>query len=181
MTKCSVAVFMACLLVACATSPEAQVPSVDEKPAKEKASNAAPNTVSKEPSYAEATALESWLHFVGRIETLGALELASERDRVLIEHRQQPSDGSRLALGFLLSRPQVLVHDVDKSRALLAEIDASGAYAPIRDLLLRELATIDEVAALKVEIAHLRSQLDALRAIETDLTENQKEIEEVRQ
>lgn len=131
------------------------------------------------PGSSPATAeLEHWMRQLVRLETLFGLELAAERDRILVQHREHPTDGSRLALAYILSRPQVLVQDMDKSRTLLGQIDANGVYAPLRDLLLREFAMTQEIADLRQETSLLQSQLAALKAIETDLSDNQKELEE---
>ena len=181
MLKLSVIAIVTYLLTACASPPQVAVPQVHGDAVKRTARIAIVVPERKKSSCAEATALVEWLRFMVRIETLNALELAGERDRVFVEHQEQPSDGNRLALGYLLSRPQPLVRDVDKSRMFLAEIDSSGAYAPVRDLLLREQMMIDEIADLHAQVAHLQSQLEALKAIETDLTENQKELEDVPQ
>jgi hypothetical protein len=181
MMKPGAIALVTCLLAACAATPQAIPPKVHEDAVKRKVPVAIAAPVKQESSCAEAAAIVNWLRLVGRIEKLSSLELASERDRIFREHHKQPGDGSRLVLGYLLSRPELLVQHLDKSRVFLTEIDTSSAYAPVRDLLLRELAMIDKIADLKTQITRLQSQLDALRVIETDLTENQKEFEEVPQ
>lgn len=181
MLKSSVIAVLTCLLAACATPHETAVPEVHEPTITIRAPVASLESAKEAAHCIQAAELEDWLLFVGRIVTLSGLELAGERDRVLIQHRERPSNGSRLALGYLLSRPDLLVRDVARSRALLAEIDSGSAYAPSRDLLMRELAMIGEIAELKTQTTHLQSQLDALKAIEADLSENQKDLEEIQQ
>ena len=181
MLKSSVIAIAICLSAACVAQPQAMEAKAAAEVVKRKVPIVISAPVTQVSSCAEAVALVDWLRFVGRLETLSTLELAGERDRIAIEHREQPSDGSRLALGYLLSRPQLLIRDIDRSRMLLAEIDTSSVYASVRDLLVRESAMIDKVAALEAHITRLQLQLDALKVIETDLTENQKELEEVPQ
>ncbi len=180
MLKSSVIVIVTCLLAACTTSPQAMPSKAPEDAVKKKVCIAVSVPVTPAPQ-SEAATVEDWLEFIGRIKTLDALELAGERDRIVMEHRERPSDGSRLALGYLLSQPQPLVRDIEKSRMLLDAVVSSSAYAPVRDLVVRELAKIDEITDLQAQVTRLQSQLDALKVIETDLTENQKELEEVPQ
>ncbi|MCH9695222.1 MAG: hypothetical protein K0U72_12000 [Gammaproteobacteria bacterium] len=181
MRKPSIFAALLCLNAACTTVPETVVAEASE-PAVIKVSPGTVTVAETEPAPApDAIELQQWMRQLIRIETLFGLELAGERDRLLVQHREHPTDGSRLALAYLLSRPQVLVHDMDRSRELLAEIDAGGAYAPVRDLLLREFAMVEEIAELQTQTSHLESQLEALKAIEADLSDNQQELEDLDQ
>lgn len=137
--------------------------------------------------------LTSWSSFVRYTTSLQRSDLEFERDLAVERYRAQPTDENRLRLAYLLSRPRLTAPELNRSQALLAEIDASSELAALRDLLDKEIALLSEldgrqqqidklqvrVQALNTQIQALQTQLDTLKTIETDINETQKELEEL--
>jgi TolA-binding protein len=80
-----------------------------------------------------------------------------------------------------MTRLQPIRRDLDASRELLAAIDGASEEAALRDLLKGQLDaqlalddTRTQVRQLEGKIAELQGQLEALRAIEADLTEGRR-------
>lgn len=142
----------------------------------------------------KAPILENWLLFTSRVNGLDPAQLQLEQTIALKQYTYKPDDDEgRLRLVYLLSRQQLSSAEIDRSQALLANIDAVSAFAPLRDLVREELSLVTElqtkrrqvlnlrtqVGDLEIQLNGLRTQLDALKTIETDLTIDQEELEEL--
>ncbi len=186
MSRFAIAVLAAWSLAACSATPSRnELLIVVEPPAFEEL-----------PIPGGSPALENWLLFADRVNRMESLELVIERDATVARYREQATDDeTRLRLAYLLSRPRMPVQELTESRTLLAGIGADSVYASLADLVARELMLITELSAsqqqtdelqgrvrdLETQVANLQTQLDALKAIETDLTEDQKNTEELPQ
>lgn len=125
--------------------------------------------------------LGDWLAFMNQIDDLDETALMDEYRSVLQRLLVLSDDADRLRLSYLLSRPGLPVRNVDQSRALVAEVDPEGACGPYRDLMSREIARGDDLESIRRSARELRSQLEALKGIDTDLTRGQQELEELSQ
>ncbi|MGH8222985.1 MAG: hypothetical protein ACREQZ_08425 [Woeseiaceae bacterium] len=153
--------------------------------------------------------IADWNPYVGGIDALSDREFAAVLDEAKEKYLAGPNDEIRVRLGYLLSRPDRPAQDIGESRRVLAEIDPDSAYAPLRDLLQREVELLSELGsagretsnlsaqvamleadiaeqhtrlvALQSRIAELQTQLEALKSIETKITEDQKAIDELSQ
>jgi hypothetical protein len=122
-----------------------------------------------------------WPEFTERVNGLDEAALALERDAALARYDAGADDGVRLRLAYLMTRRQPIRRDLDASRELLAAIDGASEEAALRDLLKGQLDaqlalddTRTQVRQLEGKIAELQGQLEALRAIEADLTEGRR-------
>jgi hypothetical protein len=131
-----------------------------------------------QPARDAIVGFNDWLAFVASANDLTPDELDVERADASSQYRHQPSDDIRLRLAYLVSRPPSAEQDLEQGRAILAEIDPGSPNAPLRDLVAHELALLAELNAARQRVNELQAQLDALKAIETDLTENQRIIED---
>lgn len=146
---------------------------------------------------------ESWLAFVNRVDTLDAADLELERYVAVTRVSDYPDDSeSQRRLSYLLSRPRSLASQASREDILLAEIDATRKLEAIRDLILqeqplmtalqhkqRQVIGLEEevdtletaVDDLQTQVGSLQAQLEALKTIEAEMTENQKELEELQE
>lgn len=102
-------------------------------------------------------------------------ELLASLDHLAI----QPDALDRLRLACLLSRPNLPTQDIHKSQLLLTEIPPDSPYAPIRDLLARELDQLVVLRSARCRIEELEVQLKTLKSLDADLTQGQTELEEL--
>ena len=151
--------------------------------------------------------MANWNPYVDGVDALSDPEFAATLDEANEKYLAEPDDEIRARLGYLLSRPDRPTQDLGESRRLLAEIEPDSAYAPLRDLLRREVDLLSELksareetsdlsahvatleadvaeqharlVALRSRIVELQAQIEALKSIETKITEDQKTIEEL--
>lgn len=133
------------------------------------------------PAPCPRPSLADWVAFVDRVDRLDAAGLVDEYTITTERLGDLPRDADRLRLSYLLSRPELPMRDVARSETLLAQISSESDYAPYRDLMIRELAMANELRAAQKSAQELRTQLEALKGIDTDLTRGQEEIEELTQ
>ena len=122
-----------------------------------------------------------WVSFAAEIDRLAPPGLAIRHKSLQDIHSAQPDDDNRMRLAYVLSRPNAATQDLTKSSALLADIDAGSAYAPLRDMLKREIALTTELRLVRRKLDELKSQLEMLKTIDGDLTESRKAVDEVAQ
>lgn len=125
--------------------------------------------------------LMEWMHYVENINTINPTQLTTVRDIALEDHHRQPNDESRLRLAYVVSRANVATQDLTKSRLLLAQIAPDSAYVPLRDMVLREIQLTAKLEETRQTISALQTQLESLKAIETELKENQHDLDEAAQ
>lgn len=112
-----------------------------------------------------------WGSLVTGAEGLNAEALVAERDRAVQAYSTAPTDETRLHLAYLLSRPGTAVQDLEASQELLNEIPPASPYAPVRDLLRREVGLVAQLeAARRVS----RLQASRLDAVEADLADRDR-------
>ena len=129
----------------------------------------------------EIVSLVEWLSFVEEINKLSHEELLARYEDAIKRLKNHSDDRIKIDLSFILSRPNTSIYNIEKSRALLSEINGDSVYAPLRDLMLREIIQIAEFQAANSQLKELHTQLEMLKKIDGDITESQKEIEEVAQ
>lgn len=150
-----------------------------------------------------------WSEFAAWVDHMDPSQLQMARDEAIQRYTVEPSDANRLRAGYVLSRAEASLAQLEQSRDILAQISADSELAPLRDLLnteirlmralrLAELRDLEQSvrekelrdraealearnAALQSEINDLRTRLDALKAIEEDVAENQKQADEMRE
>lgn len=157
-----------------ATSPITQTPDTD--------SVAAPTAIqATEPPAAvpQFADLNAWLTFASAANLLSPAELSRQRRRLSERFDQAPTADNRLRLAYLLSRPAPGGQNLVRSRELLAAIPPEHRYASLRDLVLRELELAEDLRGARNKVRAQQAQLEALKEIETDLTENQKQLEQL--
>lgn len=123
----------------------------------------------------------NWTQFTAGVSELGTAELVDVRDEAIKRYRAHPDDETRMRLSFILSLPDALTQDLAESDRLLTEIDSESGVAPLRDALKREIALVVELQMAQRKIGELQSRLEALKAIEADMTEDKKTIDELSQ
>lgn len=109
--------------------------------------------------------------FVNGIDHLGPDELLAARDEALERFASDPSDENRLRLSYILSRPDSPCQDLVTSRALLEQIPADSAVAPLRDSLKREIALLAELKQTRRDVAEQQARLEA---VQEDLEESRR-------
>jgi hypothetical protein len=122
---------------------------------------------------------EEWVAFMARVNALDAAALDAEYRKTQAELGVAAEADDRLRLAYLLSRPALTARDPAESRKLLSGIPSESAYAPIRDLMMHELAQLEALDRARLRVRELESQLDALKSIDAELTEEQAELEEL--
>lgn len=134
------------------------------------------------------SSLMDWGQFVEEIARLEPPSYVSFRDQLLLSYKNSPDDEIRLRLGYLLSRPNTDIQNLPKSVELLAEIERNSSYLWLRTSLLNEINLMRELRAANAElnsadesIDELQTQLKMLKTIDGDLTESQREIDEISQ
>ena len=123
--------------------------------------------------------LGDWLEFMEQVNGLDAQALEQEYAVALEGLGAGTEAADRLRLAYLLSRPGLASQDIHRAQLLLTEIPAESAYAPIRDLMARELAQLVQLQAARERVQELETQLENLKSIDTELTEVQAEMEEL--
>lgn len=164
--QCRCASVVAAPTAATPTSPQAVPPAATPAP---------------RPTQAPApdTDLQAWLGFAAGANALTPAELATRRRSAGERFRHTANADDRLRFAYLLSRPAPTGQNLDRSRELLLALPAQHRYAPLRDLILRELDLTVNLSSARNKVRAQQAQLEALKAIEADLTENQKELEQL--
>jgi hypothetical protein len=67
------------------------------------------------------------------------------------------------------------MQQLTRGREVLAEIEVDSENAPLRDMLDRELALLMDLQSAQGRVLELQAQLEALKAIETEIAESQQE------
>jgi hypothetical protein len=140
---------------------------------------APPATAPAPAAQCNCTSVAEWVAFVDHVDGLDETGLVEEYATTLARYQQAPDDAERMRLSYLLSRPQLPMRDIGASQVLLTQISADSPYAPLRDLLAQETALQIDLQAAREQAHQLRTQLEALKGIDTDLTRGQEEIEEL--
>jgi hypothetical protein len=132
------------------------------------------------------TPMDRYLEIIAGIDELTPPELRDYYTRTVREYEESQYPETALRLGYLLSRPDLPLRNLANSRVMLNSLPPD--FEPLRSLLLKQLDLIarldhaeDRILQLEGQNDALRSQLDALRAIEEDLTQGQADIEELSQ
>lgn len=123
--------------------------------------------------------LSEWVAFVDHVNALEPAEFNEELRASFDTLGNQPSALDRLHLAYLLSRPNLATQDIRKSQLLLTEIPPDSPYAPIRDLLARELDHLTALRSASSRIEELEVQLKTLKSIDADMTKGQTQLEEL--
>jgi hypothetical protein len=113
--------------------------------------------------------------FAGQIDADDPAGFQAAREAAIQQYEESPDDEARLRLAYLLSRPDPSMQQLTRGREVLAEIEADSENAPLRDMLDRELALLMELQRAQGRVLELQAQLEALKAIETEITESQQE------
>ena len=133
------------------------------------------------PLVLPASPLVQWVEFASELEPLNSSELLAKRNNLRASYAQAPNNEQRMRLAYLLSRPNPATQNFAKSLALLAELEPNSHFAPLRNMIQREITLSKQLNATRQKLQELQNQLNTLKAIDGDLTESQKTIDEVSQ
>lgn len=123
--------------------------------------------------------LNEWLAFVDHVDQLDVADLQREYALAIQQLHDDPGDISRLRLAYLSSRPTLPEHDVAQSQTLISQIGADSPYAPLGIVLRRELGLLIQIGSARARLREVQQQLEALKGIEADLTDEPSGIEEL--
>lgn len=119
-----------------------------------------------------------WPDFAGQLDPNDPAGIQAARESAIRQYEENPDDEARLRLAYLLSRPDPSMQQLAQGREVLAEIEADSENAPLRDMLDRELALLIDLQRAQGRVLELQAQLEALKAIETEIAESQQEKSE---
>lgn len=118
-----------------------------------------------------------WRDYTQRVNGMSGSQARVERDLLAERFARAPDDETRMRLAYVLSRPYPSGEQLQRALALLAEIPAGSTWAPSRDALDVELALRLQLLQAEGRILELQAQLDALKAIETEMIEQHEDLE----
>lgn len=116
-----------------------------------------------------------WQDIMGQLDPNNSAAFQAARESALQQYEESPDDKARLRLAYLLSRPNPSMQQLSRGREVLAEIEADSENAPLRGMLDRELALLMDLQRAQGRVLELQAQLEALKAIETEIAESQQE------
>jgi hypothetical protein len=119
-----------------------------------------------------------WPDYAGQLDLANPAAVQAARESAQQQYAASPDDETRLRLAYLLSRPDPSMQQLLRGREVLAEIEADSDHAPLRDMLDRELALLMDLQRARGRVLELQAQLEALKAIETEITERQQDRQE---
>lgn len=120
-------------------------------------------------------ARDDWADYMARIDRMDPAQLQATHSSLQQEYQGQPGDEVRLKLSYVMSRADPSLAELKRARQILAEVDASGRFATLRDMLDRQLLLSIRLQRAQGEILELKAQLEDLKKIETDLSRSSKE------
>lgn len=123
---------------------------------------------------------DRWISFVAEVETLEDSELSQKlrETRYNAEKNQLQTDEVAIYQAYLLSRPNTAIQDLPASRALLQQISPGSPYATIKNGLIEQLNLRSDLILTQRKLEGTQAQLETLKAIDDDLTESQRQIEQ---
>lgn len=113
---------------------------------------------------------DGWGQYMARVDRMNPDQLQMERAALLHKYQSRPDDQVRLRLSYVLSRDEPSLPRLKRARRILAEVDTHGDSATIRNLLDRQLALSMSLQKAQGQILQLKTQLEKLKKIETDLS-----------
>jgi hypothetical protein len=116
-----------------------------------------------------------WPDFAAQLDLDNPAGIQAARESAIQQYEDSPDDEARLRLAYLLSRPDTSMQQLTRGREVLAEIEVDSENAPLRDMLDRELALLMDLQSAQGRVLELQAQLEALKAIETEIAESQQE------
>jgi len=135
----------------------------------------------------------SWTEYCHKLNAMGPAELQQARAMALDEYLADPDDWKRLRAGYALSRSDASQKQLNQSLEILSEIPDESAAAPVRDLLVEIVQRTQDlhqsqahfqnsqkqVRNLNSELAQARTRLDALKVIEQEMVDSQKQADDL--
>ena len=121
---------------------------------------------------------ELWHSYTQQINGMSESQARVERSQLAERLERTPDDETRMRLAYTLSRPNPSSGRLQRALALLAEIPPASTWAANRDALDVELALRLQLLEAEGRILELQAQLEALKAIETEMIEHREDLED---
>ena len=118
-----------------------------------------------------------WRSYTQQVNGMSESQARVERSQLAERLERAPDDETRMRLAYTLSRPNPSSGQLQRALALLAEISPASDWAPSRDALDVELGLRLQLLQAEGRILELQAQLEALKAIETQMIENREDLE----
>jgi len=113
----------------------------------------------------------NWVTYTRTVSQMAPAELTLAQDAARKNYQQEKTDRNRLELAWLLSRPDASRQQIKQSLDLLAEINQRSDWAPLRDLVRQQVELRQALLTEHGKALEFKAQLDAMKKIETRMTE----------
>lgn len=120
---------------------------------------------------------DDWPAFTRAFDAMDRDGVNTAREAALVRYNSQPDDPARLRLAYVLSRPDVPLRQLERSREILAEIANDSPHVALRDALDREIRALSQLQRMHGRLLEVESRLEALKAIEQDLNQSRRQRE----
>lgn len=155
------------------------------------------------------TALDQWSEFTRSADAMGEVQRQQAYNRARDQYGEHPGDLGRLQLAYLQTGVGASPESLAQARELLLQVGGEGGLDTVRDSLRREIALLERLADEKTEFDKVqraadgarervltlqwqlekvhsdldtcRTQLEALKNIESDMSEENNPLNTLQQ